>query len=64
MSRDGGTLKSLQDVNKQLISRVEGAPQRAKIKAQLFLKDDKDRSMEELIVLLADVYESQEKDRK
>jgi hypothetical protein len=36
----------------------------AKIKARLLLKDGKDRSMEELIELLADTYESQEKDRK
>lgn len=33
----------------------------AKIKARLLLKDGKDRSMEELIELLADVYEKQEK---
>ena len=32
----------------------------AKIKARLLLKDGKDRSMEELIELLADVYEKQE----
>jgi hypothetical protein len=36
----------------------------AKIKARLLLKDGKDRSMEELIELLADVFESQEKDKK
>jgi hypothetical protein len=36
----------------------------AKIEARLLLKDGKDRSMEELIELLADIYESQEKDRK
>jgi hypothetical protein len=36
----------------------------AKIKARLLLKDGKDRSMEELIELLADTYESQEKDKK
>ena len=33
----------------------------AKIKARLLLDDGKDRSMEELIELLADVYEKQEK---
>jgi hypothetical protein len=36
----------------------------AKIKARLLLKDGKDRSMEELIELLADVFETQEKDKK
>lgn len=33
----------------------------AKIKARLLLHDGKDRSMEELIELLADVYEKQER---
>lgn len=35
----------------------------AKIKARLLLKDGKDRSMEELIDMLADVYEKQERQK-